>query len=220
MTLGELTVALPPGSGCATDPRPICQALRDSYANSKFSGLDAAPGGDSWLSQLGRAILNFLGMLFRTIGTVPSIALLLLVLAGAVFFVARRIALRGRTATADETMLGESSRDVDPDREWRSALRSAAAGDYRDAIGHAFRSALLDVARRGRLVVDASWTTRDLLRAATGDGALVTAMAPAAASFEVAWYSRHEVSAADWEIARKRCLAVRTVVKLVTAVPS
>jgi len=76
-------------------------------------------------------------------------------------------------------------------------------------VRRAFRSALLAVARRGRLPVEASWTTRELLARAAGDADLLAALAPAAASFHRAWYSGAPVTEADWMVARDRCAAVR-----------
>jgi hypothetical protein len=78
-------------------------------------------------------------------------------------------------------------------------------------VRHAFRSALLAVATRGRLRVDAAWTTSELLARARGDADLLAALAPAADSFDRAWYSGRPVSQQDWELARDRCAAVRAV---------
>jgi hypothetical protein len=100
------------------------------------------------------------------------------------------------------------------------AEASARQGDHRQAVRRAFRSALLSVAVRGRLMVDPSWTTHELLAATRADAALLTALAPAAASFDRAWYSGAAVTASDWDEARARCEAVRSLARSRPRAPS
>ena len=101
----------------------------------------------------------------------------------------------------------------DPDAEWRAAERAAAAGDHREAIRRAFRSALIEVALRGRVHLDAAWTTRELLARCDADGDVLVALAAAASLFERAWYGGRAVTAADWDLAAERCAAVRRLAR-------
>ena len=207
--LGALAggLALPPGSVCNADQRPARAALSQVYASRVFAGLDYQPA-PSLLSR----ILDFLGSLFsragRFLGTAGSIAVGVGVLLVALLIAAWR--LRGLLGDRAASVVQEPAGDTDdPRQELRAAHRAAERGEYREAIRRAFRAALLEIARTGRLAVDASWTTHELLRAARGDAALMAALAPAAADFDRAWYSGGTVSAADWERARDRCAAVR-----------
>ena len=202
-------LSLPPGATCAVDPGPARAALKDVYTSPVFANLDqnTQPG---WLAQ----VLSWIGSLFnatgRALGTAGSIALgagvLLVALALAWWRLRRVLASRPARAVDEHADTGD-----DPGREWALANAAAARGEYRDAIRHAFRSALLEAAWRGRLAVDASWTTRELLRAARGDADLVAALAPAAAMFDRAWYSGERIGAEEWEVARARCEAVRAL---------
>ncbi len=88
-------------------------------------------------------------------------------------------------------------------------MAGAERQDYRQAIRRAFRSALLDVTRRGRLSVDSAWTTRELLASASTDADLLALLAPAAAMFDRAWYSRARIDASAWELMKSRCEAIR-----------
>lgn len=204
-------LALPNGAACSLDPAPARAALHDVYASPVFANLDqkAAP---SFLQQ----ILNWIASLFSgvgsVLGTAGSIALGAVVLALALALAAWR--LRGTLGSTAARIREQPEEDSDdPNREWTLADRAAARGDHREAIRRAFRSALLDVAWRGRLPVDASWTTRELLAAARGDADLLAALAPAAAVFDRAWYSGERVGEADWTLARARCEAVRSLAR-------
>jgi Domain of unknown function (DUF4129) len=75
---------------------------------------------------------------------------------------------------------------------------------------------LLDVADR-RAHLDRAWTTRELLATLSTDADLLAAVAPAAASFDTAWYGGGSVGAADWDLARARCEAVRRVARRAAA---
>ncbi|TMF15683.1 MAG: DUF4129 domain-containing protein [Chloroflexi bacterium] len=204
-------LALPPGATCAVDSSSARAALNDVYRSRVFANLDqnSQPG---WLGQILNWIDSLLNATGRTLGAAGSIAL-----GSAVFLAALALAwwrLRGtlgsRVARAIEK---QDDTGDDPAREWTLASRAAERGRYRDAIRHAFRSALLDAAWRGRLAVDASWTTRELLAAARGDADLVAALAPAAAMFDRAWYSGEPAGAEEWEVARARCEAVRSIAR-------
>jgi hypothetical protein len=80
-------------------------------------------------------------------------------------------------------------------------------------VRRAFRSALLAVAVAGRLDVDAAWTTRELLAHTSGDADLLAALAPAAAAFDVAWYSGRPVTEPDWHTQRARCETIRALAR-------
>ena len=204
-------LALPPGAACNVDSGPASAALKQVYDSPVFAGLDQMPQ-EGWLAQA----LNWIASLFnstgRTLGTAGSILLGGAALTLVVALAAWR--LRGvlGSATASMVEAPEEGRD-DPVRQWELAERAAARGDHREAIRRAFRSALLDAAGRGRLSVDASWTTRELLAAARGDADLVAALAPAAAVFDRAWYSGDHIGVEDWHLARTRCEALRSIAR-------
>ncbi len=203
---------LPPNS-VAEDPHAAQGALHDVYAQDTFQNLDSNPGNASLLSRIGQAVVSavrWLGQhLVASLGLVPTLILAALILAAILVFIVLR--LRAAATRAPRGPLREEPlpRGLDADAEWRNAEEAAARGEHREAVRHAFRSALLSAAERGRLQVDAAWTTAELLSRARGDADLVAALAPAAASFDLAWYSGRPVSAQDWEVACERCSAVR-----------
>lgn len=205
-------LALPPGSTCNADQRPARDELHRVYASPVFANLDRKPPGPNPVGQF----LDWLGSLLRGmtrfLGTPGSIALGAAILAVALVLAAWR--LRGVLGSREARLTDEPREEgVDPDRLWTLAARAAQRGEYREAIRRAFRSALLAVAVRGRLSVDPTWTTRELLAATRADAALLTALAPAAASFDRAWYSGAPVTASDWQEARTRCEAVRALAR-------
>lgn len=203
---------LPPGS-VAEDPRAAQGALHDVYAQDTFHGLDSTAPSGSLLSRIGQAIVDALRWIsdhtVGTIGLVPTLILTGLVIAAILTYVVLRLRASATRAPRGTLHPEPATRSLDADAEWRSAEEAAARGDHREAVRHAFRSALLSAAERGRLHVDASWTTAELLARARGDADLVAALAPAAACFDLAWYSGRPVAAQDWEVARERCSAVR-----------
>jgi hypothetical protein len=200
-------LALPAESGAAqtADAR---RRLEDVYRLPAFSDLEA-PSEQSGLAYwagrfLGWLISNTVGRL----GRIPS-AILGAVAVALVVLLALR-ALRAASAGRELRAVHEiPTAGDDPNAEWAEAEAAAARGDHREAVRRAFRSALLSVAVRGRLNLNAAWTTRELLNMARGDADLVAALAPAAAAFDWAWYSAGPVTVADWERARARCSAVR-----------
>jgi Domain of unknown function (DUF4129) len=199
-------LALPAGAapGDAGDTR---RRLEGVYREPAFAHLDRVPS-PSLLSRLYDGLRRLLGGLTRALGPAGS-----LLAGGLVLLAAIALTLRLLRGAAGRRMRGPPEERPpggdDPEREWTAALSAAAAGDHREAIRRAFRSALLTVAARGRLPVDPSWTTRELLARAAGDADLVAALAPAAAVFDRAWYSGTAVGEADWLVARDRCAAVR-----------
>jgi hypothetical protein len=202
---------LPAGTACAVDSSAARSELRGVYSSPVFANLDQSPE-PSVLSRIADLLGSLVSGLLHTLGTGASIALGLLVLALVLALAGWRLRgmLGGRVATLRAEPPGDTD---DPDLEWSWAGRAAARGDYREAIRRAFRSALLEVAVRGRLRVDSAWTTRELLAAALADADLVAALAPAAAGFDRAWYSGDPVDAAAWALARDRCEAIRTLTR-------
>jgi hypothetical protein len=205
-------VSLPSGS-VAEDPHAATGALHDVYGQSQFNGLGQRPASNDLFSRIGRALLEFFGWLFSHtlahLGLIPSILVAALVIGAILAFVLLRLQRAGSRVPWRATVAQPAAGGTDPDAEWRLATEAAARGNYREAVRHAFRSALLSVAVAGRLPVDAAWTTSELLARARGDADLVAALAPAADSFDRAWYSGRPVSRHDWEVGRDRCLAVR-----------
>ena len=188
--------------------------LEGVYAEPAFAHLDRVPS-PSVLSRLFDALRRLVGGVTGALGPAGS-----LIAGGAVLLVAVALTLRLVRGAAGRRMRSAPEPSApagdDPEREWTAALAAAAAGDHREAIRRAFRSALLSVAVRGRLPVDASWTTRELLARAAGDADLLAALAPAAAAFDRAWYSGAAAGEADWLVARDRCAAVRRIGRLLS----
>ncbi|MFZ0919354.1 MAG: DUF4129 domain-containing protein [Candidatus Dormiibacterota bacterium] len=204
------TLALPSGSACTVDSRAAENALHQVYASSVFADLDQNPS-PSLLERIGAVINSILSHLFGLLGNRGSILLGLLVLGAITAFVIYRLrgVAGGRRALGPDE---PATAGDDPEREWQHALASAQRGDYREAIRRAFRSALLEVADR-RAHLDRAWTTREMLATLSGDAELLAAVAPAAASFDRAWYGGAPVGADDWEVARGRCESVRRVAR-------
>jgi hypothetical protein len=204
------TLALPSGSVCHVDSQQAENDLRQVYASSVFADLDQNQP-PSIFSRIGSVINWVLTHLFDLLGSGGSIALGVIVLGGLLAFAIYR--LRGvagsrRALGAEEPATAGN----DPDREWQLGMSAAQRGDYREAIRRAFRSALLEVADR-RAHLDRAWTTREMLATLSTDADLLAVVAPAAASFDKAWYGRGTVDAADWDLARSRCEAVRRVAR-------
>jgi Domain of unknown function (DUF4129) len=204
------TLALPAGSACNVDSRAAENALHKVYASSVFADLDQNQP-PSILERIGAVINWILSHLFGLLGSRGSILLGLLVLGAITAFVIYRLrgVAGGRRALG---LVEPATAGDDPEREWQHALASAQRGDYREAIRRAFRSALLDVADR-RAHLDRAWTTREMLATLSGDAELLAVVAPAAASFDRAWYGGIPVGAGDWDVARGRCEAVRRVAR-------
>jgi hypothetical protein len=204
------TLALPAGSACDINSQVAENLLHQVYASSVFANLDQKPPA-SIFERIGAAINWILSHLFGLLGQRGSILLGLLVLAAIAAFVIYRLrgVAGGRRAlgTDEPATAGD-----DPEREWQLALAAAQRGDHREAIRRAFRSALLDVADR-RAHLDRAWTTREMLATLSVDAELLAVVAPAAGSFDKAWYGGEQVVAADWDVARARCEAMRRVAR-------
>jgi hypothetical protein len=197
------TLALPQGSVCHIDSQQAENDLHQVYASNVFADLDQNPP-PSIFSRIGAVINWILTHLFDLLGSGGSIALGVIVLGGVAG--ARRV-----TSAEEPASLGS-----DPDHEWQLALSAAQRGDYREAIRRSFRAALLEVADR-RAHLDRAWTTREMLATLSTDADLLAVVAPAAASFDKAWYGGGPVDAADWDLARSRCEAVRRVARRAAA---
>jgi hypothetical protein len=204
------TLALPAGSACSVDSQAARNVLHSVYASPVFADLDQNPA-PSLFERIGAAINWILSHLFGLLGSGGSLALGLLVLAVILAFVIYRLrgVLRGRPTSRREE---PATAGDDPDYEWRLALAAAGRGDHREAIRRAFRSALLEVSGR-RARIDRAWTTREMLATLSADADLLAVLAPAAAAFDSAWYGGEAVGAAQWEAARARCEAVRSVAR-------
>jgi uncharacterized protein DUF4129 len=196
-----------PANAAPGDAEDARRRLEGVYREPAFAHLDRVPS-PSLLSRLFDALRRLLSGLTSALGPGGS-----LLAGGLVLLAALALTMRLLRGAAGRRMRGppeeRASAGDDPEREWTAALAAAAAGDHREAIRRAFRSALLTMAARGRLPVDPSWTTRELLARAAGDADLLAALAPAAAAFDRAWYSGAAVGEADWLVARDRCAAVR-----------
>jgi hypothetical protein len=191
----------------AADDSRARQLLHDVYQRPEFRDLDQ--NGDNVIASslrrfAGWLVDNTVNRLGRTLSLLLGSVVLLLVLLLAM----RRLAASsaGREVHAID---GDGAGGDDPDAEWSLAEAAAARGDHREAVRRAFRSALLSVALRGRMTVNPAWTTRELLARAAGDADLVAALAPAAALFDRAWYSKHEAGEAEWVTMRERCHTIR-----------
>lgn len=204
------TLALPAGSACVVDSHVAENLLHQVYASSVFADLDQNQP-PSIFERIGAVINWILSHLFSLLGSGGSIALGLVVLGLIVAFVVYRLrgVVGGRRALGAEE---PATAGNDPEREWQLGLAAAERGDYREAIRRAFRAALLDVGDR-RAYLDRSWTTKDMLATLAADADLLAVVAPAAASFDRAWYGVEPVGAAEWEAARGRCEAVRRVAR-------
>jgi Domain of unknown function (DUF4129) len=200
------TLRHPPGSVCNVSSQAARSDLHAVYSSPEFRHLDDSTKG-GLLTSVVNAIAAALRRGVGALGPLGAILLALVIVGAALLLAWRRwhgaAALRG-ARVEDPAEWGD-----DPDAEWRAAERAAQAGQHREAVRRAFRSALLEVAVRGRVHLDAAWTTRELLQRCQASGEVLAALAAAAAVFERAWYSGEVVTGDDWERARDRCLAVR-----------
>lgn len=208
-TAGILLVTRVAAAGSSSpDLAEARRRLEDVYARPPLDQLDK-PRSQGVFDRLAGAI----GDLFnRAAGGDRALFLVLgaLALAALLWVLLRR--LRSVSApTQPQLRASLRTEGSEPDEEWTAALAAAGRGDHREAVRRAFRSALLTIALRGRLTIDPSWTTRELLANTRADAGLLAALAPAAAAFDVAWYSGRTVTAADWEVQRRRCEVLRSM---------
>ncbi|HET9050990.1 MAG TPA: DUF4129 domain-containing protein [Candidatus Dormibacteraeota bacterium] len=183
------------------------RALDAVYARPPLDRLDR-PHGSTPLDGLVSRIGDLFAHLHDGLGTPGSLAVG--IAAAAALAIAAALLLRRVSAgRLRRVAIEREEGGDDTDAEWAAAEAAAAAGDLREAVRRAFRSALLAVAVAGRVGVDAAWTTRELLAHAAGDADLVAALAPAAATFDVTWYGGRDVSPQAWDAHRNRCAAIR-----------
>lgn len=188
-------------------PADARRRLDEVYSRPPLDALDR-PRPHSLIDDIASAFGRLVNNLFSRLGTGGSTLVGLLaaaLVAALALYLLRRVSA-GRLARAT---VEPSPGVIDHDAEWAAALAAAAAGDHREAVRRAFRSALLAVAARGRTVVDPAWTTRELLSRIEGDADLLAALAPAAAAFDVAWYSGRPVTEVDWQRQRRLCETIR-----------
>ena len=212
LRLSSMSAALayPAGSVCNENADAAHRALHSVYASPDFRNLDQAttPG---LLQTIVNGIAGLLSRGAGALGPLGAVLLAAAVLAACLLLAWRRwhgsAALRGATFEEPAT-LGD-----DPEVEWRAAQAAAAAGNHREAVRRAFRSALLEVAVRGHGRVDAAWTTRELLQRIDAGGDILLELAAAAALFDRAWYSGTAVTRDDWARAEERCAAVRRLAR-------
>jgi hypothetical protein len=208
LSAADAVLSLPAGAA-AGDDGAARRALGDVYRRPAFADLDAAPnsGVAYWARRFGQWLLqNTVGRLGRA-GSLAVGGAAIAVIAVLAWRRLRSIAAARAVRTSAEPIESAGGTDA----EWALAESAAGRGDFREAVRRAFRSALLAVASEGRVPMSAAWTTRELLRVVAADADLVAALAPAAACFDRAWYSRAPVSAADWATARSRCAAIRSL---------
>jgi hypothetical protein len=198
------------GSGCGAETGADRRSLSRVYQSPAFANLDQQ-ASNNWVQQVLNAIAGFLSHVVGALGPLATILLAALLL-GAVFAFAawriRQVIASGREPTVDP---GAPPAEADAEAEWDQALAASAGGDFRRAVRHAFRSALVSLVQRGRLPVQAAWTTPELLAHARGDPELAERLAPAAAGFDRAWYSEAPVDADRWEEVRGHCQAIRAL---------
>ena len=196
------------GSGCGGLTASDRQALSRVYASPALANLDQ-PSSPNWLQQLIDAVGNALGGVLGALGPLGAGILAVLLLGIVAAIAVWRI--RQVTASGRETRAAPPAAppEVDAEREWSRALAASEGGDFRTAIRHAFRSALVSLVQRGRLPVQPAWTTPELLARARGDPELTAQLTPAAAGFDRAWYSEAPVDAERWEEVRGHCQAIR-----------
>lgn len=211
LRLDSLAAALayPPGAVCGGGDRAARGSLSQVYASPDLRHLDDTPQA-GLLTSLLDALARLVDAAAGSLGPTGLAVLALAVVGVALLLASRRWhgSAPGRAAALDEP--AESGDD--PVAEWLLGERAAARGDHREAVRRDFRAALLEVALRGRLHLDAAWTTRELLRRCDAEADVLVALAAAATLFERAWYSGSAVTEADWTRARERCAAVRSLV--------
>jgi hypothetical protein len=207
-TVGALQ--LPHGSGCGGETGAERQALSRIYGSPTFAQL-GQPTSPNWAQSLLKAIGDFVSGAVGALGPLGAIALAALLLALVIAFATWRIRDVMASGREPRAIPGAAPAEADAEAEWARALDAAERRDFRVAIRHAFRSALVSLVQRGRLAVQPAWTTPELVAHARGDPELASRLAPAAAGFDRAWYSDAPVDAQRWEEVRGNCQAIRAL---------
>jgi hypothetical protein len=179
--------------------------LHSVYSSPALSHLDET-NNNSFFQSVGNAVIGFFNHFLGGAGSGVALVVLLVIVA----ILVGLVVLKVLSGSASRGSFGqyEPASSADPTVEWDAALDAAQAGDYREAVRRAFRSALLSVARQGRMAVDPAWTNRELLQRANADAVLLAALAPAAHIFEISWYSGDPTTEAMWFTERERCQAI------------
>jgi hypothetical protein len=200
---------LPPApEACHAGSTDATSRLEQIYKSPEFQNLDQEDNG--FFQTIGKKVSQFFNWIFSHLGTAGTWILVILIVAALAGLVVWRLLQTG-AGRRRQHLTTEPAATTDPDVEWRAAETAAARGEYREAVRRAFRAALLHVAIRGRLEVDASWTNRELLARAGGDAQLLASLAPAAHTFELCWYGSASTGEQTWLIERDRC---RTIIAL------
>ena len=212
LRLSSMSAALayPRGSVCNENADAARSALHSVYASPDFRNLDADTQ-PSLLQSIVNGIANLLSRGAGALGPVGAVLLASAVVAVCLLLAWRR--WHGSAALPGASLDEPATVGDDPEAEWRAAQAAAVAGDHREAVRRAFRSALLEVAVRGHVHIDAAWTTRELLQRIDASGDVLVALAGAAALFERAWYSGVAVTRDDWTRAEERCATVRRLAR-------
>jgi Domain of unknown function (DUF4129) len=179
--------------------------LHSVYSSPTLSHLDDVKNNDFFQS-IGNAVISFFNRLFGGAGSAVGLVVFLVIVALLAGLVVSKVF--SGSASRKGFGLPEPPSSADPAVEWDAALAAAERGDYREAVRQAFRSALLSVALKGRMMVDPAWTNRELLQRANADADLLAALAPAAHIFEISWYSGQPTTEAMWQTQRERCQAI------------
>jgi Domain of unknown function (DUF4129) len=210
------TLEYPKGSVCNENADAARSALHSVYASPDFRNLDTdtQPG---LLQSLVGGIANLLSRGAGALGPLGAVLLASVLVAACLLLAWRR--WHGSAAQRGASFDEPATAGDDPEVEWQAAQAAAAAGDHREAVRRAFRSALLEVAVRGSVHIDAAWTTRELLQRIDAGGDVLVALAGAASLFERAWYSGAVVTRDDWTRAEERCASVRRLARGTRAVP-
>jgi len=211
--LGALAgvLVVPQGTACGVDSGPALGALHDVYASPVFAGLDQTQP-PSIFEQIGSILSTVASHIGGALGAGGVALLASLLVAALITLLAWRVRAAGAGRRARAEVEPAEAGD-DPAAEWRAAERAAGRGEFREAVRRAFRGVLLEVAHRGRMRIDAAWTTRELLHAARGDPALLAALAAASDAFDRAWYSGRATTESGWLEAKRRCEAVRSLAR-------
>jgi hypothetical protein len=182
-------------------PVEVRDQLARLYREPQLSGLAAHhPARSSLLGQLGQALLQFLGAIFRAGGPhlwIPLGALLLAALAVGTLLVLRRPRGQltpppGQGAHAPEP----SGRGPSPEALFQLSDQLAREGRPREAVRAAFQGLVAAGTASAFLHFEPSWTNSELLRAAAGLSGLQESLLPLVSDFDRVVYGGQSVDPA------------------------
>jgi hypothetical protein len=168
----------------------------------------------SWLQQVLAAILEFLErLLSNTAQGVFDVRDLLVVaalvvLAGILFYFFRNLR---RNLVAEEALAPQLT-EADartPAEAFDNAQRFISAGDYRSAVRQLYIATLLLLDQRGRIKYDPTLTNREYLSQASNDARTTAALQPIVETFDRTWYGFEPITAAEFELYRRRVEEVK-----------